>query len=49
MLGAGVNFWEFCRSPKVQNNRLISCRRKKMMKTRGGLCNTSFIQMPHCH
>jgi len=23
-----------------RNNRLISCGRKKMMKTRGGLCNT---------
>ena len=39
-LGVGINFWEFCRSPKAQNNRLVSCGRKKIMKTRGGLCNT---------
>ena len=39
-LGAGVNFWEFWRSPKARNNWLISCGREKMMKTRGGVCNT---------
>jgi len=38
VLGAGVNFWEFCRSAKGWNNTLISCGRKKMMKTRWGLC-----------
>ena len=38
-LGAGVNSWKLCRSPKTGNNGLISCGGKKIMKTRRGLCN----------